>query len=160
MKRKLEIVRSLIHRPRVLFLDEPTLGLDPASRRDLWEYLRQVRAQSSTTIFLTTHYIEEAEESDTICIINRGKVVSHGTPSQVKAELVEQYVLLDAVDRARLRAELTARAIPFTETPLFKVSLNGLSVHQIARSIETPLTLLQPHVPTLENAYLAIVDQS
>jgi ABC-2 type transport system ATP-binding protein len=73
MKRKLEIIRSLIHQPRVLFLDEPTVGLDPASRRNLWEYLRQVRQESGTTVFLTTHYLDEAEEADKICIINKGK---------------------------------------------------------------------------------------
>lgn len=64
MKRKLEIIRSLIHRPRVLFLDEPTAGLDPASRRNLWAYLSQVRTETETTIFLTTHYLEEAETAD------------------------------------------------------------------------------------------------
>jgi ABC-2 type transport system ATP-binding protein len=101
MRRKLEIVRSLIHHPHVLFLDEPTVGLDPASRRSLWEYLRQVRTETATTIFLTTHYLEEAEEADTICIIDRGKIVSLGTPAQVKAELVEEYLLLDADDRDR-----------------------------------------------------------
>src|SRR5207302_2793462 len=66
MKRKLEIIRSLIHRPLVLFLDEPTTGLDAASRRNLWAYLRQARAESGTTIFLTTHYLEEAEQADRI----------------------------------------------------------------------------------------------
>src|SRR5436305_13288000 len=64
MRRKLEIIRSLMHRPRVLFLDEPTLGLDPISRRNLWQYLVDVRARSGTTVFLTTHYLEEAEQAD------------------------------------------------------------------------------------------------
>jgi ABC-2 type transport system ATP-binding protein len=159
MRRKLEIVRSMIHRPRVLFLDEPTLGLDPVSRRDLWEYLRQVRAESNTTVFLTTHYIEEAEEADKICIVNRGKVVSYGTPAELKAELIEEYLLLDAVDRSRLRDELIAREIPFRETPRFKIPLREIAAHQIVRSIETPLTVIQTHAPSLEDAYLAIVDE-
>ena len=73
MKRKLEIIRSLIHHPRVLFLDEPTSGLDPASRRNLWEYLAKVRAEHQTTIFLTTHYLEEAEQADRICILSRAR---------------------------------------------------------------------------------------
>ena len=85
MKRKLEIIRSLIHRPQVLFLDEPTSGLDPASRRSLWEYLGQVRAEYQTTIFLTTHYLEEAEQADRICILNAGKVVINDTPAQATA---------------------------------------------------------------------------
>jgi len=160
MRRKLEIVRSLIHQPTVLFLDEPTVGLDPASRRSLWEYLRQVRAETATTIFLTTHYLEEAEEADTICIINRGQIVSLGTPAQIKAELVEEYLLLDADDRERLRDELSAKAIPCFETPLFKVPIDGRSTQEIIKAIDTPLTVLQTRTPTLEDAYLSIVDQT
>jgi ABC-2 type transport system ATP-binding protein len=166
MKRKLEIIRSLIHQPTVLFLDEPTLGLDPASRRNLWEYLRGVRNQSGTTLFLTTHYLEEAEEADIVCIINRGKIVSHGTPEQVKSELVQHYLLLDAggsEDRDTLRAELQRLNVPFTETPQFKIKLDGnglgqgIDAQHIIKAIDTPLTVLQTHMPTLEDAYLAIV---
>jgi ABC-2 type transport system ATP-binding protein len=157
MKRKLEIIRSLIHRPQVLFLDEPTSGLDPASRRSLWEYLSQVRAESQTTIFLTTHYLEEAEQADRICILNKGKVVVNGTPAQVKANLVESYVSVDAVDHAALRAELVQRGIPFAETPLFKIDLTGVSAHQLLKAIDTPLTVMQFHTPTVEDAYLSIL---
>lgn len=159
MKRKLEIVRSLIHRPRVLFLDEPTVGLDPASRRNLWEYLQGVRAGAGTTVFLTTHYLEEAEQADTICIINQGKIVSYGTPGQVKAELVEEYLLIDAADRESLRKELVRLGAPFTETPLFRVTLNGRGVHALLKQIDTPLTAVQTHAPSLEDAYLSIVDE-
>jgi ABC-2 type transport system ATP-binding protein len=157
MKRKLEIVRSLLHNPRVLFLDEPTAGLDPDSRRNLWQYLRETRLASGTTIFLTTHYLEEAEDSDTTCIINEGHIVALGTPDQVKAELTTGYLLLDAADRGRLRAELTALGVAFVETPLFKVELNGLTAQRLVRSLETELTVLRTHTPTLEDAYLAIV---
>ncbi len=158
MKRKLEIIRSLIHKPRVLFLDEPTVGLDPASRRNLWQYIRQVRQESGTTVFLTTHYLDETEDSDTICIINKGQIVSFGTPTQVKADLIETYLLIDADDHPALRAELNALEIQFTETPLFKIRLNGRrSAHQVIKSINTPLTVLKTHDPTVEDAYLAIV---
>ncbi len=87
MKRKLEIIRSLIHHPEVLFLDEPTSGLDPASRKSLWQYLQDVRKKEKTTIFLTTHYLEEAEQSDKVCIINHGKIVALGTPKEIKNKL-------------------------------------------------------------------------
>jgi hypothetical protein len=76
------------------------------SRHSLWEYLNQVRRESGTTVFLTTHYLEEAEEADAICIINKGKIVASGTPEQVKAELTASSLLLNAEDRSRLRAEL------------------------------------------------------
>jgi ABC-2 type transport system ATP-binding protein len=84
MKRKLEIIRSLMHQPKVLFLDEPTTGLDPVSRKNLWSYLKDVRQKTGTTIFLTTHYLEEAEGSDYVCIIDNGKVVAKGTPLELK----------------------------------------------------------------------------
>lgn len=84
MKRKLEIIRSLMHNPKVLFLDEPTTGLDPVSRKNLWQYLWDLRKKTKTTIFLTTHYLEEAEGSDYVCIIDNGKVVAKGTPEEIK----------------------------------------------------------------------------
>jgi ABC-2 type transport system ATP-binding protein len=157
MRRKLEIIRSLIHRPTVLFLDEPTLGLDPLSRRSLWEYLRKVRRDSGTTLFLTTHYLHEAEEADTICIINKGKIVSQGTPAQVKADLVEESLLLDAEDREGLRSELLRLGLSFTEGPIFKVGLDDRSPQHIIKAIDTPLTVLKTYMPTLEDAYLAIL---
>ena len=85
--------------------------------------------------------------------------MSYGTPAEIKAQLVEEYLLLDADDRAALRAELSERAIPFTETPLFKISLNGRTAHGVIKSIDTPLTVVRTHAPTVEDAYLAIVDQ-
>ncbi|MDO8498323.1 MAG: ATP-binding cassette domain-containing protein [bacterium] len=88
MKRKMEIIRSLMHKPKILFLDEPTSGLDPISRRDLWQYLNEIRKKESTTIFLTTHYLEEAEGADRVCIINKGKIVALGTPQEIKKSWV------------------------------------------------------------------------
>lgn len=159
MKRKLEIVRSLIHTPRVLFLDEPTSGLDPQSRRNLWQYLDQVRRERGTTIFLTTHYLEEAEAADRICIINKGRIVSYGTPEQIKADLIEDYVLVDSADREGLRRELAGLAIPFSEAPHFRLDLDGRGVHDVLRTISTPLTMVQTHTPTLEDAYLEIIER-
>ena len=157
MRRKLEIVRSLLHRPKVLFLDEPSAGLDPPSRRTLWQYLAGVRRDAGTTIFLTTHYIEEAEEADTICIIDKGKVVSFGTPEAVKSRLVENYVLVDCADRAVLREQLRSLGARFTEGTRVRVELDGMSTHALLRSIEVPLTYVQTHMPSLEDAYLEIV---
>jgi ABC-2 type transport system ATP-binding protein len=157
MKRKLEIIRSLIHRPQVLFLDEPTSGLDPSSRRSLWDYIGRVRAEYQTTIFLTTHYLEEAEQADRICIINQGKVMANDTPTRVKAQLIENYILIDAEERGALRAELERRGIRFTETPQFKIDLAGVSAHQLLKAIDTPLTMVQVHMPTVEDAYLSIL---
>ena len=83
-RRRLEIVRALMHRPGVLFLDEPTAGLDPQSRRSLWAYLRQTRERFGTTILLTTHYLEEAESADAACVIVAGRIVDRGSPAELK----------------------------------------------------------------------------
>src|SRR3990170_3164306 len=160
MSRKLEIVRSLIHRPKVLFLDEPTAGLDSPARRSLWNYLERVRRESNTTILLTTHYLEEAEQADRICIIDRGKVVSYGTPAAIKADLVEEYVLVDTTDRTQLRAELEGLGMPYTGEGPFRVELDGRTTHAVLKSIDTPLSVVQTHMPTLEDAYLEIVGQA
>ena len=84
MQRKIEIIRSLVHCPAVLFLDEPTQGLDPVSRRSLWEYINEKRKENGTTIFLTTHYIDEAENVDKLCLIQKGKIVFQGAPEELK----------------------------------------------------------------------------
>jgi ABC-2 type transport system ATP-binding protein len=83
-RRRLEIVRALMHRPRVLFLDEPTAGLDPHSRRSLWSHLSEARASLGTTILLTTHYLEEAEGADSACVLASGRIVDRGTPAELK----------------------------------------------------------------------------
>jgi ABC-2 type transport system ATP-binding protein len=158
MARKLEIVRSLIHRPKVLFLDEPTAGLDPPSRRSLWTYLGDVRRETNTTILLTTHYLEEAEDADRICIIDRGRVVTIGTPEEIKADLVEEYLLIDAPnDRSQLRAELGERGLRHSGEGPFRIELDGVSTHRLLKQIETPLDVVQTHLPSLEDAYLDII---
>jgi ABC-2 type transport system ATP-binding protein len=159
MRRKLEIVRSLIHDPKVLFLDEPTAGLDPPSRRSLWGYLDTVRRERETTIFLTTHYLEEAEQADKICVIDDGRVVAAGTPAALKAELVDEYVLIDADDRPVLLAELGRLGFPHTGDGPFRIPLDGRGTHQLLRAIETPLSVVRTHAPSLEDAYLEIVEK-
>ena len=157
MRRKIEIVRSLLHRPKLLFLDEPTAGLDVPSRRTLWEYLTMIRRESGTTVFLTTHYLEEAEEADTICIIDKGKIVSFGSPEKIKSQLVEEYLVVDADDRTRLRGELSRLELPISGDGPYKITLTGRGVHPVLKSIETPLSVVRTHAPSLEDAYLEIV---
>jgi ABC-2 type transport system ATP-binding protein len=157
MRRRLEIVRSLIHRPRVLFLDEPTSGLDASSRQRLWEYLRDMRLEEGTTVFLTTHYLDEAEDADSVAIINHGKLVAEGNPAEVKAALVDEYLEVDAGDRERLRAELAAASMPFEGAGPFRLKVPASGVHETLRSIATPLTSVRTHAPTLEDAYLHVV---
>ena len=159
MRRKLEIVRDLMHRPEILFLDEPTTGLDPVSRKNLWEYLTRVRKEEGTTIFLTTHYLEEAEHADRVCIINHGRIAALGRPQDIRQELTEEYLLLDAEDRAPLDDELKNLAIPFSVTDhgRLRVTLGKREAAAIIQAIRTPLSYLHIHSPTLEEAYLEMV---
>jgi ABC-2 type transport system ATP-binding protein len=157
MKRKLEIMRSLLHRPDVLFLDEPTTGLDPDSRHSLWEYLGRVRRESGTTIFLTTHYLEEAEEADVVSIMNHGRVVAAGTPAQIKAELTAPALLIDSPERERLRAELRRLELDFQEENHFRLNISGPDIQRVLQMITTPLHIVRTYAPTLEDVYLKLV---
>ena len=87
MKRRLEIARGLLHHPKVLFLDEPTIGLDPQTRRHIWDYLLRLREAEDLTIFLTTQYLDEAEFANRIAIIDRGKIVALDTPDALKRSI-------------------------------------------------------------------------
>lgn len=92
MKRRVEIARGLIHFPKVLFLDEPTQGLDPQTRAGVWDYIKEVQRQKNITIFLTTHYMDEAEFCDSVAIIDHGKIVAYDTPDNLKAQHTHMYV--------------------------------------------------------------------
>jgi ABC-2 type transport system ATP-binding protein len=159
MKRKLEIVRSLMHRPGVLFLDEPTSGLDPVSRRGLWDYLRDVRNDDGTTIFLTTHYLEEAEDADRVCVVDHGQIAVIGTPDELKRSLLERSIQLDALDRDRLSAELRDLGLSAATDAagLLRVPYGQTTAQSIIARITTPLTVLRIHEPSLEEAYVELL---
>ncbi|MBV9349904.1 MAG: ATP-binding cassette domain-containing protein, partial [Patescibacteria group bacterium] len=87
MKRRLEIARGLLHHPKIIFLDEPTLGLDPQTRNHMWNYLSELRKTEGITVFFTTHYMEEAEKmAERIAIIDHGKIITHGSADSLKGE--------------------------------------------------------------------------
>ncbi len=123
MKRKPEIIRSLMHDPKILFLDEPTQGLDAVSRASMWDYLQKIHREKKMTIFLTTHYIVEAESADRICIVNHGKMLFSGSPEAMKSPIVGKYLLLDADDRDSLKSELTGLRPEEMEDGRLKVPL-------------------------------------
>jgi ABC-2 type transport system ATP-binding protein len=98
MKRRLEIARGLLHSPSVLFLDEPTVGLDPQTRLSIWNYLRELRSREAVTIFLTTHYMDEAENCDRIAILNEGRIIALDTPDALKASVGTDRVQIATAD--------------------------------------------------------------
>jgi ABC-2 type transport system ATP-binding protein len=162
MKRKLEIIRSLMHRPRILFLDEPTSGLDPVSRHGLWTYLREVRSEDATTVFLTTHYLEEAEEADRVCVIDHGRIAMIGSPDEMKRQLLERSMVLDAEDRRGLERELRELGLePTTDANgLIRIAYDDLTAQPILNRIRTPLSVLRVHDPSLEEAYVELLRRS
>jgi ABC-2 type transport system ATP-binding protein len=117
MQRRLELAKGLLHRPSVLLLDEPTTGLDPGARRDLWQYLRQLGEEERVSVIVTTHLMEEAERCDRLAILNEGKLVALGTPSELKHEIGGDVILLDATDaeslaeRIRIRFHVDAKVL-------------------------------------------------
>jgi ABC-2 type transport system ATP-binding protein len=160
MQRKLEIVRSLIHTPDVLFLDEPTKGLDAVSRKGLWDYISGVRNRYGTTIFLTTHYIDEAESADTVCIINNGKIAACSPPDELKKSLLKQELILDAESRDELTAELSALDLPYTINGHIIVPYAEVSPQEIITRLKTKLNVLKIHEPALEDAYIEFLNKT
>lgn len=105
MQRRIELAKGLLHRPGVLLLDEPTTGLDPGARRDLWQYLQILRDEEHVSVLVTTHLMEEAERCDRLAIMNEGNLVALGTPAELKTEIGGDVILLDAAQDAGLLAE-------------------------------------------------------
>jgi ABC-2 type transport system ATP-binding protein len=106
MKRRLEIARGLLHHPRVLFLDEPTLGLDPQTRAHIWDYVRELRRREGITVFMTTHYMDEAENCNRIGIIDQGRLIALDTPEALKRSVGGDVITLGSRDPARLADDL------------------------------------------------------
>jgi len=154
MQRKLEIIRSLIHTPAVLFLDEPTQGLDAVSRRSLWEYINDTRKRYGTTVFLTTHYIDEAEQVDKVCIINHGQIAMSGTPDEMKGSMLKQELILDASDRSTLIRELSDMGLFHRIDGHIIVPYQDLTAQEVIARLQTTLTVLKIQEPTLEDAYV------
>jgi ABC-2 type transport system ATP-binding protein len=151
MRRRLEIARGILHTPEVLFLDEPTQGLDPQTRASIWEHLRRLRAERGLTMFMTTHYMDEAEWCDRIAIIDHGRIVALGTPEELKARVGGDVVTLSTDDDARAAREITERLgitpspapggllIEVADGPAFVPALIGaLSLHTRSVTVRRP----------------------
>lgn len=123
MKRRAEIARGLVHFPKVLFLDEPTTGLDPQTRSNVWEYIYRLQKEKNITIFLTTHYMEEAEICQKVAIIDKGKIVAHDTPYNLKKQYTSTTMKIETSDVESLTNYLTAQKLRY------KTSGNLITTH-------------------------------
>ena len=111
-KRRVDIARALLHSPSILFLDEPTAGLDPKSREQVWQTIFQLKSSTGLTVFLTTHYMEETERADDVYVINKGKKIASGTPQMLRANFSQNELRVIASDNRRLQKLLNIDGVP------------------------------------------------
>ncbi|MFQ5890544.1 MAG: ATP-binding cassette domain-containing protein [Gemmatimonadota bacterium] len=160
MKRALDIARGLLHRPPILFLDEPTLGLDPVNRRGIWEMIRRLRAEHRITIFLTTHYLDEAEACDEVAIIDRGRIIAGGSPPELKAGLGREVIELEAPHRDALEERIRVRlGSPPRRTPRgYEIRLSDAeaALRGALALLEEGVRSVQVRRPSLEDVFLEL----
>jgi len=158
MQRRLELAKGLMHHPRVLLLDEPTTGLDPGARRDLWQYLAILRDQEKVTVLVTTHLMEEAERCDRLAILNHGKVVGLGTPNELKQEIGGDVIVLEARDPESLAQRVQQRFRVETQVLQGKVRLEREQGHRFLTEVveEFPGEIdgVSVSKPTLEDVFI------
>src|SRR3989337_2238990 len=158
MKRRLEVARGLIHKPRIWFLDEPTLGLDPQTRANLWEFIVELPRKHNVTIFMTTHYMEEAEVCDRIAIIDNGRIITRGTPDELKKTVGGDVIYIKTSDnkKAKLEIEKLFNAdVSEKDGELFFTSLRGdACIPEIIKTIGETVLSVRLQRPTLNDVFL------
>jgi ABC-2 type transport system ATP-binding protein len=159
MKRRLEIARGLLHAPRVLFLDEPTVGLDPQTRSSIWRYINELRRREDITIFLTTHYMDEAEYCDRIAIMDHGRIVVLDTPEALKAAIGEDRVQITTGDDEAAKTALRDRfgmAPRYAEGQLtFSVARGEQFVPRLFAELGVPILSVSVSRPSLDDVFMA-----
>ena len=165
MKRRLEIARGLIHYPKVLFLDEPTLGLDPQTRNHLWTYILRLKREKGMTIFLTTHSMNEAEYCDRIGIIDHGRLVTLDTPARLKQGVGGDVISLRTSAPAaalidELRLKLGLEAAVDGDSVRFETLDANRHVPEILRSLTVPIDSIEIHKPTLDDVFLKLTGRA
>ena len=158
MKRRLEVARGLIHRPKVLFLDEPTLGLDPQIRTNLWEFIVDLPRKHGMTIFMTTHYMEEAEVCDRIAITDRGKIITIGTPDELKKTIGGDVIYIRTTNNKEAKTEIEKLfqvEVSEKDSELFLTALKGdACIPEIIRAIGEMVLSVRLQRPTLNDVFL------
>jgi ABC-2 type transport system ATP-binding protein len=158
MRRRLEIARGLLHSPRVLFLDEPTIGLDPQTRSSIWRYIRALQETEGTTIFMTTHYMDEAEFCDRIAIMDRGEIVVLDTPEALKAGVGADRVTLGTADDdaalAALRERFGIEATVAEGAVTFHVEAGEAFVPRLFAELGVAITSVAVSRPTLDDVFM------
>jgi ABC-2 type transport system ATP-binding protein len=164
MRRRLEIARGLMHSPRVLFLDEPTIGLDPQTRSSIWKYIGELKEREEITIFMTTHYMDEAEFCDRIAIMDQGEIVALDTPAALKAQVGADRVRIETTDNDAaiealnetfdLEATISEGAVTFYVT-------NGAEfVPRLFSELDVPITSVSVSRPSLDDVFMSFTGKT
>ncbi len=159
-RRRADIARALVNTPKILFLDEPTTGLDPQTRKSVWETIRRLQTETGMTVFLTTHYMEEAAEADYVVVIDNGQISARGTPSQLKEKYAGDTLRLvpekDSADK--IKSQLSDKGIKFTENAdTIKISIpRTLDALPLLDSFRDGLAGFEVVNGTMDDAFIAI----
>ena len=161
LKRRVEIAKSLLHNPRVLLLDEPSTGLDPGARFDLWRALQTLRAESGVTVLVTTHLMEEAEKCDRLVILDRGRLAAMGTPDELRSSIGGDCITIQAFDSDRASALAQQITSTFHVTPqLIETQLRieapegAELVHRLTKQFSAEIRSITLGKPTLEDVFI------
>jgi ABC-2 type transport system ATP-binding protein len=159
LRRRVELAKGLIHQPRVLLLDEPSTGLDPAARSDLWHYLRKLKSDRGTTIVLTTHYLDEADDADRIAILNEGRLVALGPPDELRASVGGDSITLETLTPAELARDVTARfgltARIVEDTVRLETPDGPNWIPRLMEAFPGQISAIRLGKPTLEDVFIA-----
>ncbi len=158
LKRRVEIAKGLLHRPVVLLMDEASTGLDPGARRDLWQYVEELRSREGVTILLTTHILDEADRCDRLALLHQGKVVAEGTPAQLRSRIGGDVVVLEAADSAALARQIETRfgLKPSVMDGVLRVEIaNGHRfITEVVEAFPGAIDSVGLHKPTLEDVFV------
>jgi ABC-2 type transport system ATP-binding protein len=164
MRRRLEIARGILHTPDVLFLDEPTIGLDPQTRRHIWGYLSELPKRQGVTIFMTTHYMDEAEYCDRIAIIDHGQIQAIGTPDELKAMVGGDVVTITTADNEAAKTQIAALAgsEPIVDDGTLRVEVpdGAAFVPRLVRETSVEVTSVAFHRPSLDDVFLKLTGRA
>ncbi|PRR72465.1 ATP-binding cassette domain-containing protein [Neomoorella humiferrea] len=164
MRRRLEIARGFLHHPRVLFLDEPTVGLDPQTRNAIWQHIHRLRREKNITIFMTTHYMDEAENCDRIAIIDHGRIQALDTPENLKRLVGGDVITMKTADDARLQKEIAARynvnVIKEEEGLRLQVEDGAAFIPQLAADFRGQISSISLRRPTLDDVFLSLTGRA
>jgi ABC-type multidrug transport system, ATPase component len=157
MRRALDIARGILHHPRILFLDEPTIGLDVLNRRAIWRFIERLRQEQRVTVLLTTHYLEEATECDEVAFLNQGKIIGHGAPDALIQALGAYVLEIEDGDLKALAAQFTPLlGKPLTEVGklIFRIPDEDFPFAQLQRELRAKVCALQLRRPDLNDVYV------